>query len=437
MQQEKSIIGETRIRLPISGRIRPGLKALTKKAASNPEAKKIYDEGVEAGLTFEDIERQIEEKTSIKGALAPKNTPFFVVHRHDFVVPETADRILDLYGEDRGDGVKRLYRFPVVFIADHWLAAIPHALRCFTSSELKYWSEYAKDGRRLCKTYGEVEIDPRSKRAKRVFGGRPVVLRKENDGLCDPNDCPEYQARQCNLTGEFLFFIPGIQGAGLISLPTTSFYAMNYARGKLEMVAAMRGGRIAGLMNGKPFFEIGKRLHEISMLDPETGEPRKVSQWLIELETTLDPVSLMRPGDEHEAAALLGCAAPARGSEPAALPAQTAENATAEDAPEDVADAPTPREALAEENPANAKSGDGGFSLKDRRKLVRDLIRASGLEMDEVVAYANAIYGEGWGKDPERIERVIDELDPIAENPSLASAWREKARAVASGGGSG
>ena len=103
--------------------------------------------------------------------LVPKNVPYFTVRRADFAMPEVTDLILAKFGEERGDGVRRLYRFPVVFPADAWQAIMPHALMCYGASQLKYWSEYSPDGReRHCMTFDRVPIDNSGKRAIRIFG---------------------------------------------------------------------------------------------------------------------------------------------------------------------------------------------------------------------------------------------------------------------------
>ena len=62
-------------------------------------------------------------------------------------MPELADLILEKFGEERDDGVRRLYRIPVVFRADVWQSIMPHALMCYGASQLKYWSQYSPDGR--------------------------------------------------------------------------------------------------------------------------------------------------------------------------------------------------------------------------------------------------------------------------------------------------
>lgn len=289
--------------IPVAGRIRAGIKVLTRKAEAVPIAKQIYQEGVERDLSFDAIEAQIVRAApNLDNPLMPKNVPYFTVRGCDFPHPETAKAILDLYGEDRGDGVKRLYRFPVIFPADAWQRVMPHELVTWTSSERKFWSEYSSDGvTRYCKTHEAVPLDGPSRRVIRLWGGRKHVARPENDGVCDPESCKEYQSRQCNLTGRFIFFIPGIRSISAFDLPTNSFYAMRAAIEKFQTIAFMRGGRIGGFLDGKgTTFFISKRLTEVSRID-EFGKPTRVSQWLIELEAPVDVSSLLRPGDEPEA----------------------------------------------------------------------------------------------------------------------------------------
>lgn len=120
-------------------------------------------------------------------------------------------------------------------------------LMCYGANELKYWSTYSADGReRYCMTFGAVPVDSGGKRAIRIFGGRRHVPRAANGGRCEPESCAEYQARQCNLTGRFIFLIPGVASIQPIELATNSFYAMNAARQTLETVGYLRGGRIDG-----------------------------------------------------------------------------------------------------------------------------------------------------------------------------------------------
>jgi hypothetical protein len=291
-----SVLDHAPRRLPIGGRVRAGIKVLTRTAEQYEKARTLYGQGVTEGLPFEEIEAAIRAACpDLKGAcLVPKNVPWFTVRPGDFTMPELADMILAKYGEDRGDGVRRLYRFPVVFPVDRWQEIMPHALRCYGARQLKYWSQYTPDGSaRHCMRYEEVRVDASSKRAVRLFGGRKSVPREDNHGVCDPEQCPEYQSRECNLTGSFLFFIPGIPTIDVIELPTNSFYSMNSARQKLELVAFMRGGRLSGHLGKGQTFWITKKLHAVAMID-ERGTPTRVKQWLIELEANMDLTAAAR-----------------------------------------------------------------------------------------------------------------------------------------------
>lgn len=276
-------------RLPVGGRIRAGIKILTKSAAQNPAAVEIYNRGVAKGVSYDAIEKKIREELSIKTPLVPKNTPYFKVHRKDFADPAIAVKILDTYAEDRGEGPE-LYRFPVVFPLVDWQLILPHALRCFTSAQLKYWSEYSAEGTRSCRTYEEPEIGPDHK-AKRLYGGRRVIPRPDNQGICDPLECPEYQARQCNLSGSILFYVPAIPGTSLIELPTTSFYSLQQVRQQLDIVKAVRG-KIWGTHHGAPLFYLTKQLREVSMLD-EQGKPKRVKQHIVVLESDIDMTTIL------------------------------------------------------------------------------------------------------------------------------------------------
>jgi Recombination directionality factor-like len=138
---------------------------------------------------------------------------------------------------------------------------MPHELVTWTARERRYWSEYSED----CKTHEAVPVDGNGRRALRLFGGRKIVLRAHNGGLCDPEACPEYQNRQCNLSGRLIFFIPGIRSISAFDLATNSFYAMQAAIEKFQTIAFIRGGRISGFLDDRrtPFF-ITKRLCQCS-----------------------------------------------------------------------------------------------------------------------------------------------------------------------------
>jgi hypothetical protein len=120
--------------------------------------------------------------------------------------------------------------------------------------------------------HAPVPVDATGRRTIRLFGGRKTMIREDNGGLCEPEACREYQQRQCNLTGRFLFFIPGIRSISAFELHTNSFYAMNAAIQKFETVGFLRGGRISGFLDRQrtPFY-LTKKLMEVAHIDEQGG----------------------------------------------------------------------------------------------------------------------------------------------------------------------
>jgi Recombination directionality factor-like len=300
-----TLLGQGTARLPTGGKIRAGIKVLTRHAAELPRARAIYEQGVAQGQSFEQIALALADAMpELKSPLVPRNVPWFTVRAQDFPNPALAEQILAAHGEDRGEGV-RLYRFPVVFPTDRWQSVMPHELAAWGAHDKRFWSEYSADGRvRHCMTHAPVPVDSTGRRTIRLFGGRKTVLRPDNAGLCQPEACAEYQQRQCNLSGRFLFFIPGIRSISAFELHTNSFYALNAAIQKFETVAFLRGGRIAGFLDSQrtPFY-LTKRLMEVAHID-EQGRAVRVPQWIIELEAPVDVSALMRENEDLDTALL-------------------------------------------------------------------------------------------------------------------------------------
>ena len=112
------VLGQGPARIPTGGKVRAGTKRLSRTAAKNPQARAIYEQGVAAGQSFEQIEQAlVTALPRIKTPLVPKNLPRFTVPGQNFSNPELAQQMLGAHGEDRGDG-HRLYRIPVVFPSD-------------------------------------------------------------------------------------------------------------------------------------------------------------------------------------------------------------------------------------------------------------------------------------------------------------------------------
>lgn len=397
-----SILDERPVTVPVAGRIRPGIKVLTSAATQHKDAQAIYDRGVSAGKRWSLIERELVDHCGFKKSpLTPKNVPYFTVFRHDFAMPEIAEIIMTHYGEDRGEGTQ-LYRLPVVFGMDSIQTVMPHKLQAFTRRELKFWSEYDENGQRMCMTHAPVLVDPRSKRPRIPFGGRPKILREDNGGVCDPEKCVEYQSGACKLSGGLLFYVPGVPGAALISLPTTSLYSLKQIREKLLLVSYMRGGRISGTNDGKPFFYLVKRQQEVSMLDRSTGEPKKVKQWIVGLEENIDMTSVMA---SLEAPALLQA-----GGEAAAALAGTQGAPALEHTPEPVTAMQPEPESPAEPPPSH----------EALRKYLRGIAQQVGIDVETLRAWADSKYPNGaWREDDHALSLLIDSIEAIDDDPAI------------------
>ena len=388
-----TLLGQAPARIPTGGKIRPGIMVLTRKAAEQSEAKAIYAQGVAEGRSFEAIEKALAQALpQLKSPLVPRNVPWFTVRGADFPNPETAREILDAYGEDRGQG-HRLYCFPVVFPADHWQTVMPHELAAWSTHEKRFWSQYSPDGLvRHCMRHAPVPVDDTGRRTIRIFGGRKTMPRDENGGICNPDSCPEYQARQCNLTGRFLFFIPGIRSISALELPTTSFYAMSAAIQRFQAIAQMRGGRISGFLGrDRTTFFLTKVLKEVPHID-EHGRAVRVPQWIIELEAPVDVTALLRDHEDEETAI-----------QQARLATQVVESShTAADA----VDAP-PESAAVAQRPG-------------RPTLEQLLERAQGMGVprERYAAYADRRWGRGWRINPHGRGRAWDELDRYRNDPA-------------------
>lgn len=424
-----TVLGQRQPRIPVGGKIRAGIKVLTKAAAGNPRVQALYDEGVAQQASFEEIGQQIANAfPDIKSPLVPKNVAWFTVRPGDFPNPAIANQILDTYGEDRGDGIKRLYRFPVVFPADTWQTVMPHELAVWNRTEKRYWSEYSADGHtRSCRMHAPVRIDQVSRRPIRTFGGRPTQLRPENNGLCDPERCPEFQNRLCNLTGRFIFYIPGIRSLDAIELQTNSFYAMSRAIERFETIAFMRGGRLSGFLDqARTPFYFTKKLRDVSHIDPRTGQPVRSAHWIIELEAPVDVTALL-PHDElstlrqaDEAIQLL------QGDTLEATDQQTTSGQDAGEANgegESCAPTVTARTERQAE-PAEAKPA-GTDKGENELEAIYALAAGYGVERERLDAYADWHWGVGWRRNAGGRNRLLAQLQQYREHPGQFMALVE------------
>lgn len=410
-----TILGHRTARIPTAGKVRAGIKVLTRRAQESAQARDIYEQGVAEGRSFDDIERTLAKALpELQHPMVPKNVPYFTVRGSDFPNPDTARQIMDLYAEDRGDGVRRLYRFPVIFPADVWQMVMPHDLVCWGAGEKKYWSEYAPDGRtRVCKCYAPVPQDRNAHKPVRNFGGRRTQLRSENGGVCDPEHCRDYQERKCNLSGRFIFYIPGIRSCAACELPTNSLYSMTRAIEKMEALAFLRGGRISGFLDAKgtPFY-ISKVERDVPHLD-EQGRSVRTKVWLIELEAPIDVVALMNVGDSGTFEEAQCAAITLEERPPIASPA------SAERAPEGE------HEPQAEQNrgdglasrQAPERSSDG----QDEVESILCVVDAFGMERARFEVYAQRKWGAGWKFNAGGRVRVLAALERFEDLTALSA----------------
>ncbi|HKR40063.1 MAG TPA: hypothetical protein VJU59_10380 [Paraburkholderia sp.] len=411
----RSIVEERAPRAPVIGRIRPGIKVLTSAARQNEQAVKLYEQLVAAGESFEKIGDEIERRCRLRNALAPRNVPYFTCRRSDFTNPDVADEILRLYGEDRGDGLK-LYRFPVVFAFNDWMANIPNEMATWGTTGRKFFSEYGADGTRFCKQYAKPERDVRAQRAQRNFGPRSIILRQDDavpDGVCNPQGCPQYQARQCNLSARFIFAIPEIKGLGLIELPTNSIYVLQKAYSAMQTVALARG-KLTGTR-----FWISKREFEITRIN-EQSEPVRQMQMLTVLDADIDISALLDGAEDHppalaaasEAAALLEGATNVYPLTPAEGPADAGSNVSPEGT------------TLVRETVAGAVRQQSEpretETLEEKRDRMSDLLSRLGLSVEDrqrdFRVFAHATYGRGWAQRPADVDGMNARLEGALEN---------------------
>lgn len=278
------------------GKIRPGIKVLTRTADKNTTARQLYMQGVANRLKFSEIEKQIEAATNIKNPLYPRNTPYFNVCASDFGMPELANMIVEKYGEIRdGCDTKQLYRFPVVFHSGELSDVYPNSYRRFGGSP-GYQSNYGDDGRRYCQYLPEVTkemmAEQKARRIKRTPQRQWAVR-----GLCNPSVCPEFLQGQCKFRGQLFFFIPGVPSTGLLVMETSSEYAAEAIWSDLDRIQTACGSipRTNPNNPGAPIFWITK-VQEMRTYFDENGEKRSGIQWVPKLQADIDLGTLISSG---------------------------------------------------------------------------------------------------------------------------------------------
>lgn len=272
----------------LGGTIRPGIMALRKDGVSETD-RETYNKMLAAGAKWDDIDKALgpvttHDKLMGKSKLIPRNVDYFTVNRSDCLDPSNADLIMKKYADEDG----KLRSVPVYFPTNDWWELIPHSLACYgKTTGIKHRSGFVpqkdESGRviglnRICETPEQVE------KGRRIFGGRSWQFRD-----CDPEECENYQRGDCRLRGRIQFMVPGIPGANMWGIPTTSFYSLSIIRDTLKRVCEATGGRIANIIyDGDTIFALRKRLGNVPSIDIETGEPKMRKQYLIYLDLMVD-----------------------------------------------------------------------------------------------------------------------------------------------------
>jgi hypothetical protein len=156
----------------------------------------------------------------------------------------------------------------------------------------------------------------------------------------------------------------------------------------------------------------------------EDGQPRRVAQWLIELEAPVDLTRLLRiEGDEtrliegERAAAVLNGATPALDDVTihAAAASPTAGATTEATGQEDRATLPPPTNPPAELSPAKATPAAAPVATDALRQLF-DLLDVLQIPRERFERYARKKYGAGWNLNPNGIKRVLSTVEAFKSN---------------------
>lgn len=380
-------------RLPVAGKVRPGIKVLTAAASKVPGLSGVYNEGLAEGIGFDEIALRLKK---VKGCpswpLTPRNAPYFSVRAGDFSTPDAVQAIMDRYGSVRhGDPVKRLYDFPVIFPSDNFDLIFREQFEAWKATELLRWSEVdPQSGDLMCMKRAVAAPDPS---ARRRWGGRPT----EVDRVCDPNDCMLFGKGECKHVGTLNFWIPGVPGVGTIEMTFTSIYASLGIAETLDMVR-MGLGRVSGLLpDGSTIFRIAKRRERVARMNWETGKAEKSDQWIISLEATGLDMSRVLSG-------AMALTAP-----------QAQQNVPALSAPEQPAD--EPREAIEPEPEHAAPSQiEADPVVREMRKQLSALVNTLGWASEDLSDWVTANYGDtSAARNPESLADMIAKLTVLAK----------------------
>lgn len=414
INKENDMFESKKTILPIAGKIRPGIKALTAAARKDiPGAQKIYDDGVAVGASFDLIEANLKKanKKFTRRPLTPKNCLAFRVSQDDFDAAGAANAIMDAHGEDRGEGMQ-LYSFPIMFPSDKISHIFTQKFESWAAGQLNFWSELDAEGNYNCMRTQPLP----GGNSRRTFGGRPTEVVKK----CDPNTCDIFDNGHCSHTGALYFYVPGCAGVGLIELKFKSIYAAMQIKETLEMVL-LGLHRIKGALHGKPIFTVTKTLDNVSRIDNENNKVTRVNQFIIKLSATGLDMTQVFIEEERRA---LGLAAP-EASNAKQLALEKTSEVLAEDSR-----AINPNETIneTEQQSIQRKAIERNEDIAKLRKNLS--ARADGLDLTvtQLSGWGIGMFGTRAFQDLESLEAISDKLRAAEETGDISEIleWTNK-----------
>lgn len=397
-------------RLPLSGKIRPGMKIPTKASAANPLVMKYWNMARNGAMSMDEAEAKIFDETKIKYPFRPENTAHFNINPGDFEGGLTAtQKLMDLYGEDRGQG-RNLYRFPVVF------PDMPNGIDDFfkgvykvSSGPIKYFSKEGDDSVRRCMYLQPVEKDAKTRNMK--FVPRVPQVR----GNCSPADCSEFKLGACRFRGDLHFYIPGMVGSGYFSIGTGSTYASEDIFGRLDQISERLGGRLPKFTpDGSPVFWLTKILKSVTFHDAE-GEKHR-DQWVPSIETLIEMPKLLLLEERRMVELAAPSAAPT-----AAIPASWGMTVAP---PQPVTTGARSAELVVTQSAASLADQETGEIQNTAAEVTLENKVTSALDQlielsaklqidDELIEWASDKYGENWSETDVTVGKVANVINKI------------------------
>ena len=394
---------EVESQLPVSGIVRLGIKQITKSASLNPKVLGLFNKALAGDITMKQAELEAV-KENVKYPFFPTNTQHFNVHPLEVEGGrETVNNLLQLYGEDRGDGLK-IYRFPVIFPdVPNGIDGVFKSKFAVQQGPTKYSSEYTDAGQRIC-VYRE-PIDKAKQASRKKFVAREKKVR----GACDPATCGEFGAGACRFQGTLHFYVPGVTGSGTWILKTGSTYASEDVFLRLDDLYRRCNGRLPNFTpDGHPVFALTKTLKTMKWFD-ESGAERKSEQWVLSLETVIDMSKVMLLEERKRFALAAPSATPDASSVPKVWLAQAPSDVTPQHLTAQAVESAEKKPSAGNAPPDAKSTGSTGDPSDTELDQINNLVSTHDIG-DEVEEWAALKFGDDWFDQPAKITLVLSEI---------------------------